>query len=231
MGYFVTESFKLIGEMSAFWLTRVPANVAITLSNGSSLEKRLKPLSSNFIDEEVSVGTCGMRARLVAVRADKKTATQRRRARNSQSKGRASSQALVRDGWHILLTNVSSDVTPKELFEIYALRWNIETRFKAWKQSLNLSKVFKGVSNEDHYESLILAALIQQLIGFNLAARISQLKNVVLSMEKLFEALSAHLSALSQSTLSDPIRLRISHVSIEKRSRQPSHVQWFNLLS
>ena len=231
MGYFVTESFKLIGEMSAFWLTRVPANVAITLSNGSSLEKRLKPLFNNFIDEEVSVGTCGMRARLVAVRADKKTATQRRRARNAQSKGRASSQALVRDGWHILLTNVSSDVTPKELFEIYALRWNIETRFKAWKQSLNLSKVFKGVSNEDHYESLILAALIQQLIGFNLAARISQLKNVVLSMEKLFEALSAHLSALSQSTLSDSIRLRISHVSIEKRSRQPSHVQWLNLLS
>ena len=87
------------------------------------------------------------------------------------------------------------------------------------------------MSNEDHYESLILAALIQQLIGFNLAARISQLKNVVLSMEKLFEALSAHLSALSQSTLSDPIRLRISHVSIEKRSRQPSHVQWLNLLS
>ena len=137
----------------------------------------------------------------------------------------------MRDRWHILLTNVSSDVTAKELFEIYALGWNIETRFKAWKQSLNLGKVFKGVSNEDHYEFLILAVLIQQLIGFNLAARLSQLKKVVLSMEKLFEALSAHLSALSQSTLSDPIRLRISHVSIEKRSRQPAHVQWFNLLS
>jgi hypothetical protein len=75
MGYLVTESFKLIGEMSAFWLTRVPTNVAITFSNGSSLEKRLRPLSNNFIDEEVSVGTCGMCARLVAVRADKKTAT------------------------------------------------------------------------------------------------------------------------------------------------------------
>ncbi|PQJ30159.1 hypothetical protein BSZ32_17895 [Rubritalea profundi] len=176
MGYFVTESFKLIGEMSAFWLTRVPTNVAITFSNGSSLEKRLRPLSNNFIDEEVSVGTCGMCARLVAVRADKKTAIQRRKARNARSKGRASSQALVRDGGHILLTNVSSDVTAKELFEIYALRWNIETRFKACKQSLNLGKVFKGVNNDDHYESLILAALIQQLIGFNLAAHLSQLK-------------------------------------------------------
>ena len=50
-------------------------------------------------------------------------------------------------------------------------------------------------------------------------------------MEKLFEALSAYLNALSQSTLSDPIRLRISHVNIEKRSRQPAHVQWINLLS
>jgi len=231
MGYFVTESFKNIDEMSAFWLTRVPANVSITFSDGASLEKSLRSLSNNFIDEEVLVGACGMRARLVAVRADKKTARQRRRTRNAKSKGRASSQALVRDGWHILLTNVSSDVTPKELFEIYALRWNIETRFKAWKQSLNLGKVFKGVSNEDHYESLILAALIQQLIGFNLAARLSKLKNVALSMEKLFEALSAHLSSLRQSTLSAPIRLRISHISIEKRSRQPAHVQWLNLLS
>lgn len=231
MGYFVTEGFKIIAEMSAFWLTRVPANVAITFSNGSSLERRLRPLSNNFIDEEVLVGSCGMRARLVAVRADKKTATQRRRTRNSKSKGRASSQALVRDGWHILLTNVSSDVTAKELFDIYALRWNIEIRFKAWKQSLNLGKVFKGVSNEDHYESLILAALIQQLIGFNLAARLGQLKNVVLSMEKLFEALSAHLSSLRQSTLNDPIRLRISHISIETRRRQPAHDQWLNLLS
>ncbi len=84
-----------------------------------------------------------MRARLVAVRVDKDTARKRRRLRNEKSKGRASSEALVRDGWHILLTNVSSEVTTKELFEIHALRWNAETRHKTWKQSLNLNKVFK----------------------------------------------------------------------------------------
>ena len=118
MGYFVTDSFKLIGEMSAFWLTRVLVHVAIIFSSGSSLEKRPKSLFNNFIAEEGLVRTCGMRARLGAVRAYKKTATQRRRARNAMSKGRASYLTLVRDGWHILLTYVSSDVTAKELFEV-----------------------------------------------------------------------------------------------------------------
>lgn len=94
----------------------------------------------------------------VAVRSDRKTAKQRRRAGKAECKVCAGSQYLVPDRWHILhLTNISPDVTSRELLEIYALRCDIETQFKACKKLLNLGKGFKGVSKQDHSESLILA--------------------------------------------------------------------------
>ena len=40
LSYFGTASFKIIGEMSAFWLTRVPANVSITLKISSMRQRR-----------------------------------------------------------------------------------------------------------------------------------------------------------------------------------------------
>jgi hypothetical protein len=232
MGYFVIESFQIIASKGAFWLTRLPANVSVTFLDGTAIEKRLRSRANTFIDEEVYVGKCGMKARLLAVRADDDIAAKRRRDRNAKSKGQqASSQSLVRDGWHILLTNVGTDVTAKELFDIYSVRWNIETRFKAWKQSLNLKNVFNRVSNEAHHECLILAALIQQLIGFNLATQLRKFKTISLSIEKLFEVLTTHLNSLNRNSMHHPIRFSISQISLDRRVRQSSHNQYLNLLS
>ena len=41
----------------------------------------------------------------------------------------------------------SADFKAKELFDIYEVRWSIETRFKAWKQSLNFKKTLKRCSH------------------------------------------------------------------------------------
>ena len=43
MGYFIVESFKEIENKSAFWLSRLPANVSVCFLNGSSLEFYLLP--------------------------------------------------------------------------------------------------------------------------------------------------------------------------------------------
>jgi hypothetical protein len=167
MGYFAHAMFTEIERLGAFWLRRLPANVNVTLLDGSILEKKLRSRSNRQLDEIVIVGAEGLRCRLVAVRADDKLVNKRRRNRRNVSNNAPSQQALTRDGWHILLTNLDSSVSSEDLFEIYSLRWNIEVRFKAWKQALNMKQVFNTVSNYDHHQALIYAALIFQLITLN----------------------------------------------------------------
>jgi hypothetical protein len=220
MGYFSSAVFNDIVKMKAFWLSRLPANVGVELLDGSSLEKQLRPLSNTMIDTEVFVGKDRLRCRLVAVRADAKLATRRRRIRKKASKNKPSQQSLVRDGWHILLTNLTDSATKEELFEIYQLRWNIEVRFKAWKQALSMKEVFKGVSNYYHYESLIYAALIFQLITLNVAAGLV-IGQRTLSLENFSLAIATILLGLADITEGIRFEFDPRDILMERRKRKP----------
>lgn len=219
MGYFAHAMFAEIERLKGNWLSRLPANGSVTLLCGSSLEKKLRLRSNNMIDEEVIVGSEGLRCRLVAVRADDELARKRRRARKKSSKNTPSQKSIVRDGWHILLTNLDEEITKKELFEIYRLRWNIEVRFKAWKQALNMKSVFNTVSNYDHHQSLIYAALIFQLITLNLAARLN-IGDRLLSLENFSSEVATQL--LSITILTEKLNFEFDprHILMEKRKRK-----------
>ncbi len=219
MGYFSVAMFHTIDELRAFWLSRLPANVNVEMLDGSRLEKMLKSRSNHRIDEEVFVGNERFRCRLVAVRADDKLATQRRRARRNASKNIPSQQALVRDGWHILLTNLTEEVTEEELFEIYRLRWNIEVRFKAWKQAIKMKDVFDGVSNYYHYESLIYAALIFQLITLNVASAL-KIGERTLSLENFSIAVASVLVGVRVINECISMEFDPRHILMERRKRK-----------
>jgi hypothetical protein len=218
MGYFSASVFRAIGALKAFWLSRLPANVNVEMLDGTHLEKLLRSRSNDMIDEVVFVGNDRLLCRLVAVRADDELATQRRRSRRKASKNTPSHQALVRDGWHLLLTNLEERLTKEELFEIYRLRWNVEVRFKAWKQALRMKDVFKGVSNFHHYESLIHAALIFQLITLKVASSL-KIGARTLSLENFSLAVASIL--VRTKNLSDCISMEFDprHILMEKRKR------------
>ena len=88
---------------------------------------------------------------------------QRRRERRKKAKENGKpvcAKGLVRDGWHLMLTNLkSTEAAVKELAEVYrarwaVARWAVEIQFRAWKQSLNLSKALNRKTNTHHIESL-----------------------------------------------------------------------------
>ena len=220
MGYFSHAIFVAIEGTKAFWLSRLPANVNVVLYDGSSLEKMLRSRSNKTIDEEVFVGAECLRCRLVAVRADDKLAAKRRRARRKSSKNTPSQQALIRDGWHILLTNLDEVVSKEELFEIYRLRWNIEVHFKAWKQAINMKSVFNTVSNYNHHQALIYAALIFQLITLNVAASL-RIGDRVLSLEKFSKVIASRLLEITSRDENMDFEFDLRHVLMEKRKRKP----------
>ena len=219
MGYFAHAMFTEIERLGATWLSRLPANVNVTLLDGSSLEKKLRSRSNKKLDEIVIVGAEGLRCRLVAVRADDELVNKHRRNRKNASKNTPSQQALTRDGWHILLTNLDASVSSEDLFEIYKLRWNIEVRFKAWKQAINMKQVFNTVSNYDHHQALIYAALIFQLITLNVAASL-KLGDRVLSLENFSKEIAYRL--LENTDLEKELYFSFDprHIFMEKRKRK-----------
>jgi len=112
MGYFSLNIFSEIEEKGAYWLTRLPVTTGILLENEKSLESQLRPTKNTLIDELVYVGEERKPCRLIAVRADKETAKKRRAQRKkiARQKGKKSCpKALLRDGWHLMLTNLSKE--------------------------------------------------------------------------------------------------------------------------
>ena len=131
MGYFVIEALKEIESRKAFWISRLPAGVSATDLSGIDVVKLLKKTHLDQLDITVNVGRGNreMRCRLVATRLDAKTAASHRRKRKRECKkrGRASAplkEALVRDGWSLIVTNLPSErVDTESLYHWYALRW------------------------------------------------------------------------------------------------------------
>ena len=142
MGYFCLSEFTYIESLKAFWLTRLPLTTGITLEDGTDLEKYLKSTKSRVVDMPVLAGAEQKGCRLVAIRADKKVANERRRKRKKEAKEKgqtACQKSLIRDGWHIMLSNMESDeFSADQLAAIYRVRWGVEIQFRAWKQSTNL---------------------------------------------------------------------------------------------
>ena len=220
MGYFSLEAFQEIEQKSAYWLSRLPANVNVKTLQGRELEQLLGDKKRSVLDLTVRVGSAGLRCRLVAVRASETMANQRRRQRYAQSTNIPSQKAILRDGWHILLTNLDEQHSRERLFEIYRLRWNIEVRFKAWKQALNLQNVFRRRSNFHHQEALIYAALIFQLLTLNLAASLD-LGTKCLSLENFSKEIRSMIQAITRHSPEMLFEVDLRHIVTESRRRKP----------
>ena len=201
MGYFSLDEFGEIELRGACWLTRLPLTTGVLLKNGKALETRLNSRRQDVLDLEVSVGEVGKKCRLVAVRADPKMARKRRderRKRAAQSGKKACRKGLIRDGWHLMLTNLTKEeMKVSQLVAIYRARWAVEIQFRAWKQSLNLDKALNRKSNEHHMQGLVIAGMIAHQLGMKIAGvLVGQIGRARLSYERLYDLLAIYLIKL-----------------------------------
>ncbi len=225
MGYFALGEFDAIEERGGFWLTRLPLSVGVKLDGEETLEHLLKHGKHDLLDIKVSVGADGKKCRLVAIRATAEVAGKRRaqRRKTARESGKtACPKGLARDGWHLMLTNLSADEAGvAQLVAVYRARWAVEIQFRAWKQSLNLGKALNRRSNEHHMQALVLAAMIAHQLGMSAAARIGAVvERARVSYEKLYDSLASHLVKARDIKELCNFTPELRHVIRDKRRRQ-----------
>ena len=225
MGYFSLDEFGEIELRGARWLTRLPLTTGVLLENGKALETRLNRRRQDVLDLEVSVGEVGKKCRLIAVRADQKVARKRRderRKRAVQSGKKACRKGLIRDAWHLVLTNLrKEEMKVSQLVAIYRARWAVEIQFRAWKQSLNLDKALNRKSNEHHMQGLVIAGMIVHQLGMKIAGvLVGQIGRARLSYERLYDLLAIYLIKLKDFSELINFNPDPRHISRGKSSTQ-----------
>jgi hypothetical protein len=197
MGYFSLNEFGEIEVLGAWWLTRLPLTTGVLLENGKALETRINSRGQDVLDLEVSVGEVAKRCRLMAVRADEKVA-RGRREKAAQAGKKPCRKGLIRDGWHLMLTNLKKEeMKIAQLVAIYRARWAVEIQFRAWKQALNLDKSLNRKSNEHHMQGLVIAGMVAHQLGMKIASvLIGQIGRARLTYERLYDTLALYLIKL-----------------------------------
>lgn len=229
MGYFSTAEFTRIEGAGAHWMSRLPANVDATDQEGVKLEKLLRKHRGNTLETTALIGgEAQLQARLVAVRASKEVAAEKRRQRRAAAakQGRTPpADTLLRDGWHIIVCSIPEEkLDAKKLTELYSVRWQIEITFRAWKQSGELRKALNRKSSMEHLLTLMYASILRLVLTMKVASALQTALNPAkktISLEKLACDLGEHLITLT--TLCDFTRYtpHIPHVIMETRQREP----------
>jgi hypothetical protein len=203
MGCFGIANFRVIEDLGACWLSRLPLNVEAVTEDGFPVERILKRDRDNLLDIRVKLTAEGHPVRLVAIRASKTEAAKRRREHRSQARrgGRTvPAKTLIRDGWHLLLTNVPDTLkSPVELAALYSRRWQIEIIFRAWKQTGNLGKALNRTSSPQHLKALVLAGMIALSMSLRVGIKLARAHpSERYSMEKIFDYVIGRLPGLSK---------------------------------
>lgn len=230
MGYFSAREFARIEDRDAFWLSRLPATTGATDERGLTLEERLRRSRCKRVEFHARLGKSGHPARLVAMRAERPVAERRRRERReaARKQGRTpSADTLLRDGWHIIVTNIPEEkMGSATLFDLYAQRWQIEIVFRAWKQSGRADAALKRRSNPFHLECLMLASLLHLILTMKVAGLLAAgVTDLVASIEKLADSFASHLLKITHILQLAEWSPDPRHLAVDRRNTRSSLAQ------
>jgi len=152
LGYFTLKSLAYLNNAGIYFLSLLHKNTNIydaKTKKKLNLVRLLK--KKNFLDLEVIVGkTTPVKARLIALPVDEKTAQKRReKAKHDRDKRlNHSKNYLFLLGWTIFITNVPLDVwDAQDALNAYRIRWRIEIIFKTWKSVFHVDNIPSSSKN------------------------------------------------------------------------------------
>lgn len=177
LGYFKQERLRDIDQQGAFFVSRYQSQTALykeATDQRLELVKHLRSLSADEWDTTVLLGgRVKHPVRLVARRLPQELADARRR--KAKKKAREQGKTCRADylyllGWDILVTNLTADTWLfDQIFNLYALRMQIEWVFRIWKSQLKVDHFGKNWRRER-----VLCQLYAHLIGILLYHRLTQ---------------------------------------------------------
>ena len=180
LGYLTLESLRGIADAGAFFVSRyskmhlfTPEGTALSLKEVLLRHRCQTP--GTAVDIPVLLGKEGhLPVRLVAIKLDDKTASERRRKARADRDKRLqhSSEFYALLGWSIFITNLPLEgYSAAKIYKLYTLRWRVEILFKSFKGSgLRLPEMLRGRMGAHQvsalsYAALIVAVLNAQFIG------------------------------------------------------------------
>jgi hypothetical protein len=147
LGFWSLKRFRALGEQGAFWLSRLDPRTHVLAADGARLDlpRWLARPRTPTVTAEVRLGV-GERlpARLLAARAPKSVADERRRKLRAAAKreGKQPPKAtLALAGWTVYVTNAPADrLSLDAAFALGRARWQIELLFKLWQRDGRLDE-------------------------------------------------------------------------------------------
>jgi hypothetical protein len=157
LGYFKLAAFAKIAAAKAYFLSRLNHQATLAEVVGGrrqplDLPRSLARETGALVEKAVVVGAREqVTARLIAVRMPEAIVNERRRQARAVAKKRGytpSRAYLTLLAWNLFITNVPATVWPPRTVAIaYALRWQVELVFKAWKSHLHLATLTTTTKN------------------------------------------------------------------------------------
>jgi hypothetical protein len=149
LGYFKIKALAQIAEADAYFLTRLNHQTTLSEAVGGRLQRvelarELKRASGPRLEKALYLGAREhVAVRLVAARVPEPVVNARRRQarKAARHRGYTPSEAhLSLLAWNLFITNGPATVwTPGTVCTAYALRWQVELVFKAWKSYFHLA--------------------------------------------------------------------------------------------
>jgi hypothetical protein len=147
LGYFKLDSFKKIIEGNAYFISRYLLGTNLYTSEGKVIHLiQTLQASGSFYSEHVLLGSSARIAvRLVAYRLPDEVLKERTRKLKIDYRRRGltpGKNKLALLAWNLFITNTTQEqLSDKQIYETYALRWQIELFFKMIKSGMGLDEM------------------------------------------------------------------------------------------
>lgn len=165
MGYFALDTFAKMIDKNIHFLSRLRFGVKLYDLNGKEILLKTLMKGNKAIDRWVYIGAeRKLLVRLVMVPVPaKQRADKVRKAKQDRDKRLNHSSEYYRWlGYGTYITNVTKEVwLPKQVAQVYSVRWQIEIIFKSWKSGFHLQEMLhEGCTNEHRVRVNILLMLL-----------------------------------------------------------------------
>ena len=239
LGYFTLDSLKRIASKGAWFLSRLKGGVNLyDPDTGEEIDLNATLRGREKVDIQALLGEkARLPVRLIAVKLNEDVANARRRKAKANRDRRTNpgKRALELLGWQIMLTNCDAELLPLgQAGEIYAMRWRIETIFKAWKSGLGIDE-FASHGSARMAEAVVQAALLRATLIHAVLIPWLEARDPIrkVSVVKLMDLISMSSSFISQDAKANENVLEnlSKHCRYDKRKRNNTLEKWDLLVS
>ena len=144
LGYFKLDSFKKIIEGKAYFISRYLLGTNLYTSEGEiiHLEDALQAAGSFYSAQALLGCSARIAVRFIAYRLPDNVVKERARKLKKDYRRRGMTPGknkLALLAWNLFITNINQkDLSDKQIYETYALRWQIELFFKMTKSGMGI---------------------------------------------------------------------------------------------